>query len=438
MHACDLLVKQSHKKEHLQFYISNLGRDRFILRYPWFRKFIPDINWENAELRGPQIKMETIRHRIHQQAQLWLKEKKLENQDNDLTVSTITLEEDMIIGNLTSDVSWTGEHCPSQGIRPGETQKSDNILDEDNIPWAEINRTHTAIEMAHEYAKQHAKEEVTLPKEFQRHAKLFSDKEAKKFPPSQPHNHKIELTAEALAKFNCKLYPTSLADQAIEDKFLDENLEKGYIVPSDSPYGFSTFMVPKKDSDEKRYIINYRPLNAVTKKDVTPLPNLAQCIERLQGNEIFSKFDIRWGYNNVHIKEGNEWKGAFKTRRGLYKPKVMFFGMSNSPPTFQRFINHTLEPFYKKYGREYLQNYMDDCGLGTKLAEKDLHVKMLHYLFDLLAAAGLHLKLSKSIFMQPSMDFLGIRINKNSATIDPAKISGIAEWPEDIKNLKGA
>jgi len=97
---------------------------------------------------------------------------------------------------------------------------------------------------------------------------------------------------EALDKFNCRLYPMSLKDQAIEDKFLDENLEKGYIVPSSSPYGFNTFMVAKKDSDEKRYIIDYRPLNAVTRKDVTPLPNLAQCIEDLQGMEIFSKFDI--------------------------------------------------------------------------------------------------------------------------------------------------
>jgi len=90
----------------------------------------------------------------------------------------------MIISNLTSDISWTREHCPSQGIRLGETQESDDILDEDNIPWVEINRTHTAVEMAHEYAKQHTKEEITLPKEFQRHTNLFSDEEAKKFPPS--------------------------------------------------------------------------------------------------------------------------------------------------------------------------------------------------------------------------------------------------------------
>ena len=87
---------------------------------------------------------------------------------------------------------------------------------------------------------------------------LFSDKEAKKFPPScREGDHKIKLTAEAPEKFNCKLYPMSLKDQAVEDKFIDENLEKGYIVPSSSPYGFSTFMVAKKDSDEKHYIIDY-------------------------------------------------------------------------------------------------------------------------------------------------------------------------------------
>jgi len=85
----------------------------------------------------------------------------------------------------------------------------------------------------------------------------------------------------------------SKAEQEAEDKFLDENLAKGYIVLSNSPYGFSTFMVPKKDSKEKRYIINYHPLNAVTRKDVTPLSNLVQCIKDLQGMEVFSKFDIR-------------------------------------------------------------------------------------------------------------------------------------------------
>jgi hypothetical protein len=73
----------------------------------------------------------------------------------------------------------------------------------------------------------------------------------------------------------------SWKEQEEENKFLDENLEKGYIVPSNLPYGFSMFMVPKKDSNELCYIIDYRPLNAVTWKDVTLLPNLVECIEDL-------------------------------------------------------------------------------------------------------------------------------------------------------------
>ena len=92
--------------------------------------------------------------------------------------------------------------------------------------------------------------------------------------------------------FNCKVYLLSRDEQEAEYKFINKNLEKGYIAPSDSPYGFSTFMVPKKDLKEKRYIIDYRPLNAVTWKDITPLPNLKQCIKNLQGMELFSKFDI--------------------------------------------------------------------------------------------------------------------------------------------------
>jgi len=213
-------------------------------------------------------------------------------------------------------------------------------------------------------------------------------------------------------------------------------------VPSDSPYGFSTFMVPKKDSKEKQYIIDYRPLNAITRKDITPLPNLNQCITDLQGMEIFSKFDIQWGYNNIRIRKGDEWKGAFKTRQGLFKPKVMFFGMSNLPASFQRFVNtHIMEEFSRKFGemgRRCLKNYMDDFGLGTLLKDIDIHIQMIHFLFDLLAKHRLHLKLSKSIFMQPQMDFLGVRISKDGVTVDPAKIVGLAEYPRNIINLRQA
>ena len=214
-----------------------------------------------------------------------------------------------------------------------------------------------------------------------------------KFPPAcGDGDHKIVLMDTTPTRFNCKVYPLSRDEQEAENKFINENLEKGYIAPSDSPYGFSTFMVPKKDSKEKRYIIDYCPLNAVTRKDVTPLPNLKQCIKNLQGMELFSKFDIRWGYNNIRIQEGDQWKATFKTCRGLFEPKVMFFGMSNSPASFQQFMNGILEELYEHFEKKgilkiqhILQNYMDDCGIGTLLKDFELHVEIIHFLFNLLA-----------------------------------------------------
>jgi hypothetical protein len=80
---------------------------------------------------------------------------------------------------------------------------------------------------------------------------------------------------------------------------------------------------------------DYRPLNKWTKKDCTVSPLIPQVINRLSGCTLFTKFDIRWGYNNIRIKEGDEWKAAFLTKEGLFKPTVMFFGLTNSPATFQ-------------------------------------------------------------------------------------------------------
>jgi hypothetical protein len=116
--------------------------------------------------------------------------------------------------------------------------------------------------------------------------------------------------------------------------------------------------------------------------------------------------------------------------RGLYKAKVMFFGMCNSPAAFQHFMNAILEPWYQKWGRKRGKNYMDDIGIGTPHADKAIHIEIIHDLFYILAAHGLHLKLSKSIFLQPQMDFLGVRISKDGVTVDPAKVAGVkVQWP---------
>ena len=269
-HVTHLLVSQGNKKRRVPFYVTNLSSDRFIFGYPWCQEFKPDLDWENSMLQGPKIKVETLLFGCKQRLKRVLQEQ-------------LAKEEDFTVSRAV---------CPPWSRVTSEELQSS---------WVEINRANTAIEMAHKYAEEHKKEEVQLPEQFKQHAALFSDEEANKFPLSREWDHKIELTENVPASFNCKVYPMSKREQEAKDKFLDENLAKGYIVPSESPYGFFTFMVPKKDSDEMQYIIDYRPLNTVTRRDVTPLPNLAQCIEDLQGMEVFSKFNIRWGYNNIRI-----------------------------------------------------------------------------------------------------------------------------------------
>jgi len=90
---------------------------------------------------------------------------------------------------------------------------------------------------------------------------------------------------------------------------------------------------------------------------------------------------------------------------------------------------------FREMGKRCLKNYMDDFGLGMLLKDINVHIQMIHFLFDLLAKHRLHLKLSKSIFMQPQMDFLGVRISKDGVMVDPAKIAGLAEYPRNIINL---
>jgi hypothetical protein len=99
-------------------------------------------------------------------------------------------------------------------------------------------------------------------------------------------------------------------------------------------------------------------------------------------------------------------------------------------------MNTILEPWYQKWGRKRGKNYMDNIRIGTLLVDKAIHIKMIHDLFNILATHGLHLKLSKSVFLQPQMDFLGVRISKDGVMVDPAKVAGLREYLRILHNLK--
>ena len=114
---------------------------------------------------------------------------------------------------------------------------------------------------------------------------------------------------------------------------MEEQLRKRYIRPLKSPQTFPVFFVGKKDRS-KRMVIDYRNLNDQTVKNNYLLPLITDLIDNVDSKKVFMKMDLRWEFNNMRIKEGNEWKGVFTIHVGSFEPTVMFFGITNSPVTF--------------------------------------------------------------------------------------------------------
>ena len=141
---------------------------------------------------------------------------------------------------------------------------------------------------------------------------------------------------------------------------------------SKSQYAAPCFYIPKKDGS-LRLVQDYRKLNQVTIKHKTPLPLIGEVINKLKEAKYFNKLDLIWGYNNVRIKEGNEWKAAFLTNKGLFELQVMCFGLCNSPETFQRMMNSI---FRELLHEGVLANYMDDLVIPARTM-KELEERMI-------------------------------------------------------------
>ena len=154
--------------------------------------------------------------------------------------------------------------------------------------------------------------EEMVPKHYQEYYKVFSEHKLERLPAHKPWDHAIEFSPGAPESLRTKIYPMSPVEQEELDRFIDENLRKGYIRPSKSPMASPVFFVKKKDG-KLRFVQDYRRLNEFTVKNRTPLPLVSDIVNCLRGAKYFTKFNVRWGYNNVWIKEGDKWKAGFAT-----------------------------------------------------------------------------------------------------------------------------
>jgi len=130
-------------------------------------------------------------------------------------------------------------------------------------------------------------------------------------------------------------------------KFVNKHLKKGYIRPSKLQQTLPVFFVRKKDGG-KGMVMDYRKLNRQTVKNNYPLPLITELVDNIGSKQVFTKMDLWWGYNNMRVKEGDEWKAAFTIHVGLFEPVVMFFGITNLPATFQVMMNEILRDMINK------------------------------------------------------------------------------------------
>ena len=179
-----------------------------------------------------------------------------------------------------------------------------------------------------------------VPEKFHKWIKVFGKKQLERMSTRKIWNHTID-TKEGFVLRKGKVYPLSREEREEVREFIQEQLIKEYIRPSKLSQMAPVFFVGKKDS-KKRMVQDYRYLNEWTIKNNYPLPLISDVVENIGTKKVFTKMDLRWGYNNVWIKEGDEWKVAFTTPKGSFKPTVMFFGLMNSPATFQAMMNELL------------------------------------------------------------------------------------------------
>jgi hypothetical protein len=243
----------------------------------------------------------------------------------------------------------------------------------------------------------------------------------------QPWDHEIILQEGKTPPY-LPLYQLTESEQDELRRHVENNLRRGYIRPSTSSAGAPILFAPKKDGG-LRLCVDYRKLNEITIKNRYPLPLIDEMRQQTSKAKIFTKLDIRDAYHQIRIKEGDEWKTAFRTRSGLYEYTVMPFGLTNAPASFQSLINNVL----KEYIDKFVIVYLDDILVYSQTPEE--HTEHVRTVLETLLERKLRLKLSKCEFGVTKTEYLGYIIEPGRISMDPKKLQSIESWPTPA-NLK--
>jgi hypothetical protein len=233
--------------------------------------------------------------------------------------------------------------------------------------------------------------------------------------------HAIDLEARERPLFR-PLYNLSVKELVALREYLDQALKNEWIKRSISEAGTPILFVLKKDGSLRLYV-DYRGLNAITKKNRHLLPLISETLDRLGRATVFSALDLKDAYYRIPIKRGDEWKTAFRTRYGYFEYNIMPFGLYNTLATFQAYINRALAGLVDIC---YVV-YLDDIIIYSDTREQ--HVRDLRAVLERLRKFTLYTSFKKCKFFTNTIEFLSYTMSVVGVSMDKSRIAIVEEWP---------
>ncbi|GBG68112.1 hypothetical protein CBR_g2663 [Chara braunii] len=219
-----------------------------------------------------------------------------------------------------------------------------------------------------------------------------------------------------------RIYRMAPADLDELRRQLKELTEKVWIRPSASPFGSPVLFVPKKGGT-LRMCIDYRDLNAITVKNVEPLPRIDDLLDRVHGCKYYTKIDLKSGYHQIAIRPEDQHKTAFQTRYGLCEFVVMPFGLCNAPRTFQ----HAMNRIFHDYLDKFVVVYLDDILIFSRTVEE--HAQHVDKVLSLLRRHKYKINAEKCEFGHTRILYLGHEVSADGIRPEDAKVASIRDWP---------
>jgi len=342
--------------------------------------------------------------------------------------------------NIFLPFDWITDH-PPQGVWTNKEIRFDSprclekcterATNEFSLSWDETVLSDPAARTIGYVAALQEKAGERVPPEFRQFMGIMSKEAADTLPEHQQYDCKIDLKEGSTPPWG-PIYPLSETELQALREWLREMEKNGKIQRSTSPAGSPILFVPKPNGKGLRLCMDYRGLNKITIPNRYPLPLMQELQDRVQGAQWFTKLDLKNGFNLIRIRQGDEWKTAFRTRYGLFEFKVMPFGLTNAPSTFQDMMNHVLSDVLD-IG---VLAYMDDILIYAK--EEEEHDRLVKEVLKRLQDNGLAVSPEKCVWKEQEVEFLGYIIGRNGVRMSEGKIKAVLDWetPRSLKEVQ--